>query len=846
MEIIAKHAETNNAKLSSEDKMPPVAGVAAHPQLVLHPDHLADLRRSGLSDETIAQAGIHSLRPGDIPRLLGRNPTGIESVFEIPYPGHGSSRFKLFYAAGQKGPKYVQKKEVPNHLYIPPLVDQTTLDGDTRLFITEGEKKALKAAQEGILCLAIGGLWSWKHDGRLLSDFDSFTFNGREVFIVPDNDWQKPDRHGYRKNLNQAVRQFGLALIQKGAKVFVVHLPQSEEKVGLDDFLCLHSPEDFLSLPTEQIRRLSLDEAIESVTFEDLQEVLNRIAKVNGAAERDSKLTALSKKLKVSKRALQTDMAATRSKLHTEADTEVTILHPSYDVTKELLSLGFRETVVVQNSPQDRNIFLLSRGDAITLTDETVTTVDDRRIVFDLRDRLLVQLADRWDRQDLLAFVDKPTRPQGLYMRLKELISTYLDLQHAVQACLIAAWVIATYFHRIFHAFPFLFFHGKKQCGKSRALTVVELLSFHAFKTKGVTVASLADSLDGVRGTLAIDQAELLSTNQYLELLGILADSYTPSGGKRRIVNMTPKGRRLLEFETYGPKAFASTDDLDEDLRDRCILIPMLRAKRECPYPQPFDAVWSETRSLLFRLLLTRWEDVRGIYEDCGEGMQNRVRELWKPIEAVLELEAVSPGEVAEVRAAFLEAMQETQAGLSDEEDALIAGLLRLLDGQETAELSMAVIVQAMNGGDFNTEKAKQTWIGKALTRLSLYDKKLPKKNNRRQYLFSHTQVSDIKARYQPSGGNGDVELCEEFQHIDAVSHQAGLPHEVAVIQGVTQGNATSNHAAPLDVQGGNQVAVNNLLTTLRKVHVATCVAYSSQDNSHTIEPSEEWEVTRI
>ena len=55
--------------------------------LQLHPDHIADLRKSGLSDETIKLMGVYSSRPGDIPSLVGWNPVNVESALVFPYPG---------------------------------------------------------------------------------------------------------------------------------------------------------------------------------------------------------------------------------------------------------------------------------------------------------------------------------------------------------------------------------------------------------------------------------------------------------------------------------------------------------------------------------------------------------------------------------------------------------------------------------------------------------------------------------------------------------------------------------------------------------------------------------------
>ena len=74
-----------------------------------------------------------------------------------------------------------------------------------------------------------------------------------------------------------------------------------------------------------------------------------------------------------------------------------------------------------------------------------------------------------------------------------------------------------------------------------------------AYKTKGISIPSLADTVDGTRGTFIFDQAEILYQNQYVELLGLLADSYTVGGGRRRIVSISNQGtRRVVEFETYG------------------------------------------------------------------------------------------------------------------------------------------------------------------------------------------------------------------------------------------------------------------------------------------------------
>src|SRR6516164_1587748 len=55
--------------------------------LHLHPDHVSDLRASGLTDETMRAAGVYSLRPCDFARFFSPRgiPNEIETALCFPY-----------------------------------------------------------------------------------------------------------------------------------------------------------------------------------------------------------------------------------------------------------------------------------------------------------------------------------------------------------------------------------------------------------------------------------------------------------------------------------------------------------------------------------------------------------------------------------------------------------------------------------------------------------------------------------------------------------------------------------------------------------------------------------------
>jgi hypothetical protein len=201
--------------------------------LPLHPDALADLRKSSLTDETITRCGLHSVRPSD---LKACPLPGIDHALAFPYFGIDGSpadfqRWKLFYN-GEPGdkPRYWQPKGSDPQPYFPPSCDWPSLANDPRqpLLVAEGEKKALAACQAGLPCLGIAGVWNWRAkldsgERLVLPGLDQIIWKGRAVELVPDSDVWRPDKE-------QALAGFyalGRELQGRGTGVVFVKLPEA-------------------------------------------------------------------------------------------------------------------------------------------------------------------------------------------------------------------------------------------------------------------------------------------------------------------------------------------------------------------------------------------------------------------------------------------------------------------------------------------------------------------------------------------------------------------------------------------------------------------------------------------
>ena len=188
-----------------------------------HPDHWADLQKSGLNAETILAAGVCSVPPDLISREIGFDMPTLRSALCFPYKEtEGFARYKIFPAlvdkAGHKV-RYLQRKNSGVHLYFTPHF-RARLAHAEKIYIAEGEKKTLRADQEGLCVFGLGGIFAWKDKstGGLIRAFDSIAVAERQVRLIPDGD--------FRTNpmVWRGVEALCLELRKRGAHVKLVDL----------------------------------------------------------------------------------------------------------------------------------------------------------------------------------------------------------------------------------------------------------------------------------------------------------------------------------------------------------------------------------------------------------------------------------------------------------------------------------------------------------------------------------------------------------------------------------------------------------------------------------------------
>jgi hypothetical protein len=216
-------------------------------QFTLNDFGRSKIAASGTTLETAAAEQLFSAPPILVKTLLRRNDF-VGGGLVIPFGGK-FVRVRLERPIGDT--KYLQRARSAGRLYVPKTLAPGVLQDSTiRLYIAEGELKAIKMVQEGFPAVGVTGVYGWLYRKEPVPDFDRIAWEGRHVTIVFDSD---PGERS-RGQVRAAEQWLAAVLTVRGAEVDAIHLPDDgAEKVGVDDFMVRVGVEEFRGLTPEVV-----------------------------------------------------------------------------------------------------------------------------------------------------------------------------------------------------------------------------------------------------------------------------------------------------------------------------------------------------------------------------------------------------------------------------------------------------------------------------------------------------------------------------------------------------------------------------------------------------------------
>lgn len=220
---------------------------------------IEDLKRSGLTKTDGIKLKLEILTQEQTKKAVNKK----QISYRIPYfdiQGKPTNFYRIRFLEPPKGlagkakkqQRYSQPKSTGNHLYFPTLTKWQVIAKDVTIpiTITEGEKKAAKACKEGIPCIGLGGVWSFRSKTEvqsLIEDFHTIRWEGREVKIIFDSDLTT------NPMVMKAMLCLSNELTKLGAYVYNGYVPEvNGAKAGIDDYLVAYSADEFLELPLSE------------------------------------------------------------------------------------------------------------------------------------------------------------------------------------------------------------------------------------------------------------------------------------------------------------------------------------------------------------------------------------------------------------------------------------------------------------------------------------------------------------------------------------------------------------------------------------------------------------------
>jgi len=360
-----------------------------------------------------------------------------------------------------------------------------------------------------------------------------------------------------------------------------------------------------------------------------------------------------------------------------------------------------------------------------------------------------------------------------LWSDVSQFIYDHLDVVEPELYDVLTAWVFATYIPEIWRVVPYIFFYGPVATGKTRGLEILQALSYRGFLGSNVSSAALFRSCDMWHPTVCLDETEIYSTQDHIEVVGLLNSGYRRGQYALRVKN-TEQGMELEAFDVFGFKALSGTEGLAKTLESRSIKIRMIKNTR----PINFLIDLEKAEELRSQLLMWRFLKLRSLLREGCEGCEGflevypdlkfangRLVELFQPLLAVSN---DGHDNIVKYARKVYEIRQ------LEEETSVEAMILNaLIESQSSVEENVILtkdIRDTLNQDIPKKEQFKTTTVGRIMQRLGFLPKHTRRGNG---WVWNESRVTLLKMRYLP-----EDTIPEKGSHHSHHSQASQLPQD--------------------------------------------------------------------
>lgn len=335
-----------------------------------------------------------------------------------------------------------------------------------------------------------------------------------------------------------------------------------------------------------------------------------------------------------------------------------------------------------------------------------------------------------------------------VYTNLIDILKKYCDWKESYY-CIVACWIMGTYFHDKMITYPYLYFNASKESGKSRSVRLITYLSNGGEMVNSMTEAVLFRT----KGTLGIDEFERASrkgNENFMELLNSAYKKGTKVKRMRKKKGVDGEEQVVEDFDVFRPIVLANIWGMDSVLEDRTL--PLYLEKTTLERVQNLLEIWDIDQKLHSTIEILKGSVVKcsvvtlqNIYVDWNDyitniyttsraynytklhlfnkirdsGIKGRMLELSLPLIIIADM--INQKVVDELIESLKEiSIEKTNEAFLENKDVLLMDMI----SQEEVSLNWisakALTEKFKQFTNINEEWLNERWVGRAVKRMAI------------------------------------------------------------------------------------------------------------------------------
>jgi hypothetical protein len=306
--------------------------------------------------------------------------------------------------------------------------------------------------------------------------------------------------------------------------------------------------------------------------------------------------------------------------------------------------------------------------------------------------------------------------PAKLLNDISIFIKDHVEMPDEKHYLIMALWVLHTYCMEKVETSGIMYFHGQKQCGKSRTGIILSKLAFRCIFLSFVKAEQIYRLRDSFKPTMLIDEIRLLGRDGNHELADILKSRYKETCIVPRC-NMEKKVKddQMDFFKIWGPTVLTTSEKLGDFIDDRSFEFLMKKKTRKLAHKNINN---KEAARLRDELILFRNYWINKDFPPFESDYEDRLAEIIDPLYQMLLICDPRPEMIETFKAFVVEIdIERKEKEFVGPKADLFKKILLLIYPRENKDFTTKEMVAEMNKGkkDNDPYKYKETTIGEMI-----------------------------------------------------------------------------------------------------------------------------------